>query len=358
MLRIQRLRVVTATSLCLGLIPASSSGENPPEAAAEDETTAGKHVLESRVHFEFDSAELSSEARAALARAAEWIKRNETGLILIEGHADRVGDEPYNKDLAARRAESARAYLLAQGVSGAQIRVLSYGEGLPATDTEDRSRFNRRIVLMAVQKEPIIETTTKPVERKVFVDRVVEVPTPVPARPLRLYGIDVMAGGGVSGFLDDHTRDVTDIGGLWSARLVGGGDRLFGFEAAYVGTAQDVDALGVDSNAVVMGNGVEGNLRLNLIRGAMLRPYVFGGLGWTHYALTNTDVNTSSIDDSDDVLHIPVGAGIGMRLSRRMVLDVRATLRGAAGDGMFDGGAETDDGMETLSSSAQIGFAF
>jgi opacity protein-like surface antigen len=145
---------------------------------------------------------------------------------------------------------------------------------------------------------------------------------------------------------------------MWTARVVGRTHSLVGFEAAYVGSAQDIDAIGVDTNAVVMGNGLEGNLRLNFTRGAMLQPYLFAGLGWTHYDITNTDVNTSSIDEEDDVLHIPAGAGVSLRLSNRMTFDVRGTLRGAAGDGMFDGGSETDDGLESWSSTAQVGFAF
>jgi hypothetical protein len=125
-----------------------------------------------------------------------------------------------------------------------------------------------------------------------------------------------------------------------------------------VGSAQGIDAIGVDQNAVVMGNGVEGNLRFNFTRGALIQPYLFAGLGWTHYNVTNTDVATAAIDDEDDVLHIPGGAGVTLRFGERMVFDLRATLRGAAGDGMFDGGAEQNDGLENWSSTAQVGFAF
>jgi hypothetical protein len=136
----------------------------------------------------------------------------------------------------------AQGYLLSRGVEAGKIRLLSYGEGLPVVDTEKRSRENRRIVLMAVQKEPIVETETRtevvkvPVEKKVYVDRVVEVPAPGPVR--RPLGLEVLAGGGVTGFIDDHSTDVTDVGGMWTARVVGRTGKLIGYEAAYVGSAK------------------------------------------------------------------------------------------------------------------------
>jgi hypothetical protein len=334
---------------------------------AEDRTEVDRHVAESKVHFAFDSAELSAQARATLDEAAEWIKNNKTGTILVEGHADKVGPAPYNKHLAQRRADAARSYLLSRGVKAAQIRILAYGEGLPEDETELPSRLNRRIVLLAVQKEPIVETKIEkrtevrrvpvPVEKRVFVDRPVEVPVQPP--PRRLIGLDLLAGGGVTGFVRDHTNDVTEVGGMWSARVVGGARQFLGFEAAYVGTAQGIDAIGLDSNAVLLGNGVEGNLRLNFLRDRLIQPYIFAGLGWTHYEVSNSDVETAAVEEADDVMHIPAGAGLTVRVARRVALDVRGMFRGAVDDGMFHAPAgDEDDGLESLSGTAQLGFTF
>ena len=44
-----------------------------------------------------------------------------------------------------------------------------------------------------------------------------------------------------------------------------------------------------------MGNGGEGNLRINFTRDIPIQPYVFGGIGWTRYDLTNSNVGTSSV---------------------------------------------------------------
>jgi peptidoglycan-associated lipoprotein len=314
-----------------------------------DQTKTSDHVAESKVYFAFDSDELSPAALAELDLAVQWIEKNETGLILVEGHTDKVGSPEYNKELGARRAQAAKQYLVAQGVPEGRIRILSYGEGLPASDTDDRARTNRRIVLFAVQKEPIVETETEVV--RVGSDGAVVARDPL--------GIQLMLGGGLTNSLDSGTEDFVELGGAWDARVAFMNQSFIGFEAAYVGSLQQADALGLDDNAQLMGNGVEGNLRLNLLRTAPIRPYVFAGLGWTHYSMTNTDVTTSLVDEDDDVMHVPAGLGVGFHLYRGVTLDVRGTLRAAFDDEMFDRAALDDDsGLENWATSAALGFEF
>jgi hypothetical protein len=336
----------------LGLLGRGAWADEPRPA---DSTRTGPHVAESKIFFEFDSDQLSAAARAELDEAASWIESNEAGVILIEGHTDEVGDPVYNKQLGERRGRAAKDYLVSKGVPGSRIRVLSYGEGLPARETGDRDRANRRIVMFAVQKEPIIQKTTEVVEVKetVHVDR------PVPVERERL-GIQLMVGGGLTNQLDDETGELTELGGIWDARVAFFNRSLIGFEAAYVGSVQTVNALGLDDNAQLLGNGVEANLRLNLLRAAVVRPYLFGGVGWTHYDLTNTETALAAVEDNDDVLHIPAGLGVGFHLFRGVTLDLRGTVRAAFEDETFGPMAAPDDemGLENWSTSAQLGFEF
>jgi outer membrane protein OmpA-like peptidoglycan-associated protein len=324
------------------------------QQGATDRTRTGRHVAESRIYFSFDSDELSRAACTELDAAAQWIQENRAGVILIEGHTDKVGSEAYNKDLGERRAEVAKQYLVAHGVPAARIRILSYGEGLPAAETGERARPNRRIVLFAVQKEPIIEKRTE----------VVEVPVAAPAAPVapverRPLGVQLMVGGGAINSLDQGTEDFVELGTTWNARVALLNRSLIGFEAAYVGSVQSVDALGLDTNAQLLGNGVEGDVRLNLLRAMPVRPYLFAGLGWTHYDIGNSDVETSLVDGEDDVLHVPAGLGVDFRLYRGLTLDLRGTMRAAFDDNMFDrASAEEEAGMENWAASADLGFEF
>lgn len=344
------------------LLVALQLGLAAPAAMADDETEAANDVMTSEVHFQFDSAELSPSGRAQLDKAASWIRDNRADLIVVAGYADKVGSEPYNKALAERRAETARRYLLARGVKPEQIRMVAYGEKLSAVMTTGPSKANRRIVLTAVPKGTVVHTRV----RRVDVPRPVVVETPVyqpvylerPApRPRRL-GLEVLAGGGVTGFMSDDTSDATGVGGMWTARVVAGTRSWVGFEAGYVGSMQSIDALGLDSNAVILGNGVEGAVRLNFTRGLRVQPYLFAGLGWTHYAIKNSPVTTASLDATDDILSMPGGLGLSLRFTPRMTFDVRGTVRGAAGDDLFDGTDKRNDGLSNWSTSGQLGFAF
>lgn len=340
--------------VAVALLGKNASADEPK---ANDQTKTGKHVAESQVFFEFNSDELTAVAREELDKAAHWIESNQTGLILVEGHTDKVGAAEYNKELGERRAEAAKSYLVARGVPAARIRVLSYGEGLPATETEDEAKANRRIVLFAVQKEPIVQEKSKvvvqevPVLEKVYIDRAVE------RKPI---GLQLMVGGGLTNQLDDETEEVTELGGTWDARVAYRNQSLIGVEAAYLGSVQTVNAFGLDDNAQLLGNGAEVDVRFNLLRDTLVRPYLFTGVGWMHYDLTNTETANAAVEDNDDVFHIPAGAGVGFHLYRGVTLDVRGTLRATFDDEVFAPMSQPDDemGLENWATTAQLGFEF
>ena len=99
-------------------------------------------------YFEFDKAILNSEARAALRLHAQSLRANPVN-IRLEGHADERGTREYNMALGERRANSARDFLVQEGVNGSLIEVISYGEESPAAmGSNDGSwALNRRVEL-------------------------------------------------------------------------------------------------------------------------------------------------------------------------------------------------------------------
>ena len=68
--------------------------------------------------------------------------------VILEGHADEQGTREYNLALGARRAAAAQDFLVAQGVSPARIRTVSYGKERPVAvcSTEECYQQNRRAV--------------------------------------------------------------------------------------------------------------------------------------------------------------------------------------------------------------------
>ena len=82
------------------------------------------------VYFDYDQAELRSEAKERLRKAAEWLTQgpNRSIVFRIEGQCDPRGTEEYNIGLGERRAQAAREFLVSLGVEQSRIQTVSYGE--------------------------------------------------------------------------------------------------------------------------------------------------------------------------------------------------------------------------------------
>lgn len=82
------------------------------------------------VHFAFDQAELTADARQTLNRFASVIREHHPNyLVTVEGFTDPAGTAAYNLDLGMRRAEAVKAFLTAEaGLMADRVRAVSYGE--------------------------------------------------------------------------------------------------------------------------------------------------------------------------------------------------------------------------------------
>ena len=81
------------------------------------------------VHFAFDDATVRTEDRPLLDRFADVVSHHYDGaLITVEGFADPAGSQAYNKRLSERRAAAVASYLESNGLGGADLRTIGYGE--------------------------------------------------------------------------------------------------------------------------------------------------------------------------------------------------------------------------------------
>jgi len=98
------------------------------------------------VYYQFDSVELESEAIEVLKKNAEWLKANPKARVEVEGHCDDVGSAEYNLALGAKRAQTAKDFLVNQGVATERLVTISYGKEAPACfePTEECRVRNRR----------------------------------------------------------------------------------------------------------------------------------------------------------------------------------------------------------------------
>lgn len=94
-----------------------------------------------RVFYALDQSSLSGDARATLDRQAGWLARYPQISIQLAGNCDERGTSEYNLALGQRRANAARDYLVARGVSSARIATISYGKEHPTALGSDEQAY-------------------------------------------------------------------------------------------------------------------------------------------------------------------------------------------------------------------------
>lgn len=94
-----------------------------------------------RVFYALDSSSLSGDARATLDRQATWLARYPQVSIQMAGNCDERGTTEYNLALGQRRANAARDYLVARGVSSARVTTTSFGKERPTAVGSDEQAW-------------------------------------------------------------------------------------------------------------------------------------------------------------------------------------------------------------------------
>lgn len=100
------------------------------------------------VYFATDSYALDGASRATLDAQAAWLLANPSVRVTIEGHCDERGTREYNLALGERRANAAKNYLAARGVSTARMSTVSWGKERPIAVGSNEAAWaqNRRAV--------------------------------------------------------------------------------------------------------------------------------------------------------------------------------------------------------------------
>jgi outer membrane protein OmpA-like peptidoglycan-associated protein len=104
-------------------------------------------TFDSGILFPFDSASLTSEARANLRTLADSLQTEARTEVMIVGHTDSAGSDDYNQRLSERRGYSAQDYLSSLGVASSRLASNGKGETEPiaSNDSDGGRRQNRRV---------------------------------------------------------------------------------------------------------------------------------------------------------------------------------------------------------------------
>ena len=166
-------RVMLAAMLCTAVVACSKKVKEepvqppPPSTTApiqEPPAAAGAYTPEDLdtdaclrtrvVYFDFDQDALRPEFQAAMACHAKYLRDRPSARMSLEGNADERGSREYNLGLGERRGNAVSSALQANGGSGSQVTVGSYGEERPTCNesTEDCWAKNRRVEIVYTAK--------------------------------------------------------------------------------------------------------------------------------------------------------------------------------------------------------------
>ena len=95
------------------------------------------------VYFDFDSAQVKESERAKAETAAEYLKKNTVGGVIVEGHCDERGSREYNLALGERRAMAVRNYLQSLGLEAGRIQTKSFGKEKPVAMGHDEESWSK-----------------------------------------------------------------------------------------------------------------------------------------------------------------------------------------------------------------------
>lgn len=103
------------------------------------------------VYFDLDKSDIKPAEREKLKIAKEYLDKNPTHRLVLEGHADWRGTAEYNLSLGDRRANAAKKYIVSIGASATRVETLSKGS-LEATKNGDDATMakDRRVDLVVV----------------------------------------------------------------------------------------------------------------------------------------------------------------------------------------------------------------
>lgn len=124
----------------------------PPPLANLTETEI---VIDQRVEFAYESAQLLPEATPILEAVAVVLRAHPEVVILeVAGHTDERGDDAFNLTLSQARAQAVVDWLIRGGIAPERLRAHGYGETVPLALGHSEAAWsrNRRVELRVVER--------------------------------------------------------------------------------------------------------------------------------------------------------------------------------------------------------------
>ena len=104
------------------------------------------------IQFDFDQSSIKASERDKLKAAKEYLEKNPTYRLLLEGHCDWRGTAEYNLGLGDRRSGAVKKYLLSIGVAADKLETLSKGSLEAVKNADEATMAKDRRVDLVVSK--------------------------------------------------------------------------------------------------------------------------------------------------------------------------------------------------------------
>jgi outer membrane protein OmpA-like peptidoglycan-associated protein len=135
-----------------GEVTSPAMDELESSLSARDAPTEPHAIVFNEVTFDFGTAALTPQGRAAVSALATSLVAHPNAVVMLEGHTDGVGNADTNKKLSLDRAQAVKDVLVSRGVQADHLQVAGKGDDEPvasnATD-EGRAR-NRRLAVIVL----------------------------------------------------------------------------------------------------------------------------------------------------------------------------------------------------------------
>jgi len=114
------------------------------------DTARGLKANLADVLFATGKFELQPTAREALAKFSGIVLAHPGLKMQVEGYTDSVGGDTFNQTLSENRANSVRAYLIAQGIDPTGITAVGFGKSNPVASNDNSAgrQQNRRVEII------------------------------------------------------------------------------------------------------------------------------------------------------------------------------------------------------------------
>lgn len=149
-----------------------------PRSEDYDTYSINEPIRLNNIYYDLDKSDIRPEAEKDLAYLAELMEQYSEMVIELSSHTDSRSDDNYNLKLSQRRADSAKRWLVNEGVDGRRIVTQGYGEKMLLNRckngvkcSEDEHRINRRTEFKILAGPQTIEVKKSRLESTVPVKK-------------------------------------------------------------------------------------------------------------------------------------------------------------------------------------------